>query len=376
MGKIVLLPRHAEEAVELPYRRAPTPELQSRFRGRYALEPAVDISGKSIRCNALVDFVKVSVALGRVTQARHLHSAIAQYSATPVQVLPIWSDAGALGDRFNIKFHEPARCDLGGAIDAMETRFGFIAPITLEELEVSVDFYPKNGDPVLRQQVLGILQRHFRPADAWSWGEDERGRWVWSATGQPRPTTTFLLDEVDHSYLEATTYFGARGGNVSWRLMDKITDRRRSSLDFERLPPERHRARIEVTLQREILEQLGLRTLADLRSYDFSRLKRPFFEFYLPTMEDPGDSDVHRRHAEMRWRTFARAGVYGLVDRDRHRAVVRNRRVRWMKRNGYPHDAVPPPMTRGSRGLLLAYDLLNSRVRDALRRVRVGRTRA
>ena len=153
------------------------------------------------------------------------------------------------------------------------------------------------------------------------------------------------------------------------RVMDKTTDRRHPDKeDVEQLPEQERRSRVEVTLQSDGdnvggAAAVGVETIEDLFSFQFQKIRKPIFEFFLPTF-NAGDemADLPFSVKVTERKVFEHSGVYGL-DRT-HRSIQQIRMARYRKR-----EITDKPKALGSKGRLLSYVELNGKVDRALRKL-------
>lgn len=255
-------------------------------------------------------------------------------------------------------------------------------------LEISVDFYvAKAGDldrahvDYRRWQMVDLLRRHVMIGNELFETQFDGVRWTsaMNSNGQVlspdvlrfqrsranittklrRATSRKVMSVESYAQapLDSTVYAGAKNKIVSYRVMDKITDRRAVDLKkLVELEKEKTRARIEITLLKELDEKgvpavLGVEAPEDLFRFAFHNLRKTAFEFFLPTM-DPDDLD-----AEVA--IFTRAGAIGLDEY--HRA-------KWMQ---YERDDEPPCAKRplGKKAHRLLYSTLNRKVWKALKKL-------
>lgn len=381
--EIKLVARKTLDVIPLNYREAPVTCRQRRLDGRVALWPDLDLT--AFRCRAVVDWIDVSIRTTKPTQARWLNVRIDRAIGRNCNV----QDLG--GDGFKVRFQDPDLAKIEVAVRSIEASHGISAPVDVVAMEVSVDFTPAApGDEAQRRRLVAILARHFRPGrDVISDGRD----WPRFTWGRRSENTAGVLprkkDWVDVDRLmfngndctpspDATFYVGEKGARSAWRIMDKILDQQNLVAGTAVvLPDELKRVRIEVTLRKDELQDLGIRTLADAGAFKFTRLHKPFFCFMTPTFAVPKGSAAGWRQSAVkvledeRRTKFLNTGIIGLEamdnawkdrresHREGMRAIFRERR--W-------------PLTRiriggGQAGTMVAYLELNARVEMALRKL-------
>ena len=236
------------------------------------------------------------------------------------------------------------------ALDLIERslgrRWGHRLPITIDAIEVAVDWFSKQSSELARWQMVAALFRHHFPVDLAV--RTSRGdlRQMWNEKPEfvlPRPQGTtrnssdwdsedpvvrkrILRDrkEFEH-YLDATVYLGADEGPVMFRIQNKVQELEELEAGtVKSLEPHQRRARIEVMLSGEPLDRHSLLTLDDLRHFGFENLRKPYFQFWFPT-ERPFRPDS----LPARTRLFREGGIYSheLYGRatGRQKAVAQSR---------------------------------------------------
>lgn len=387
---VELRAKNSDASLELTFVEHPLAFTQARLRGRTALKPTLGV--KNYRCSAVIDWLDLSFHTDRPTQwmwlQRDIETAIGQKcNVRPLEGHDEYHD-------FLVRFQEPEYGSLLPAKKAVESRSGFRRTPSIENLEISVDFRPKVPSDEALGQMFGILVRtHLpgrdvisdprdRPRFAWG-GGDQNTRHVLRFSPKKLAGNDERLAAVEGDEdvaLDATLYAGARGSRSAWRIMTKVMDKqnRRTGTRVDLSEKER-RVRIEVTLNREELEEIGLVTLDDLSSFRFQTLQGRYFQFWLPTFEHfsrPGDPQAAVRNAleEERVKKFMRAGVLGLQAMDEARdRIAAGRRKEIRRILGRPL-AQKPRRGKGKTSSLVAFNELSLPVKHALRRLgaRIG----
>lgn len=382
----------------LNYRKVVLENTQRRLVNRYALEP--EISFDDFSCSAVVDWISVRFSLCEPTQHQWLKPDVEKLVDGSVFVRAVDPKAGGASDTFDIIFQEPELDDIVAVRAAIHKKYELMLVETVQGIEISVDFTPKQPDDVLRARAYTILTRHFitetdvisnfRDRPRFAYGTDAAStsgviagrRWMVKAN-----ENLLMSNERDRApYVDATYYIGARKSGRRWRIMDKVIDRQnRSKATFQPLDETSKRVRVEVTLSSSELQNLGVREIDDLRKMSFSQLQRRFFKFMLPTFSNHPEKEPSRSAAMQTWRDrqrlakFLNTGVLGLKAMDeaaarQSKTMRRNERKSWRS-----HGMKLKPMKRvgiGKFGTLVAYEALNEKVETALRhlgeRVRAG----
>jgi hypothetical protein len=379
-GKLILMEakNDAHETV-LRYVEIPVAGTQKRLRDRIALVPDLDFA--AFTCRAVIDWLEVGIEVLEDTQARWVNDTICQSTGLSCRV-------DGANREFRVRFQDPELQVVQKAILAIETRHGISKDACVAALEVSIDFTPRDpNNEDLRRQLVGMLIRHLQPgrdvlADKGDWPRFTWGSGTKNTTGmfdkRQRAATCFMFNTNDRKpFSDATVYFGRQGGSAAWRVMDKILDRQNPTAGTrDELPPEKRRTRIEITLQQDELEKLGIRSLEDLATFPFTRLAKPYFRFFLPTCADP--SKVRHQHVRRalqaeRWTKFDNTGIVGLTAMDEAWEARRREQRKELVRGG----GQPLPRRRvgvGSAGTHVAFDRLNERIEAALKKLtkRIG----
>lgn len=359
---------------------------QASVRGRTALKPAINLS--RFRFKAVIDWIDVVVTLGRPTQFRYLQEFLNPLFPRRCRVEAIDSGPGGVADRFIVRIQEPASvAAVAEACDAIARKFGRSSATLVTAIEISVDARPHVLDDRSRALLLGVMQRTIftsrdiygpelsRPRYHTSAGVDpvylfpksgSRGKTldIWLHTTGDRPAP-----------IDSTLSLGALADPIMVKLMDKVIDRQnRQAGTYEELVDVEKRVRIEVTLRRPELSNLGVTEIADLRDFSYASLQGRCFQFKLPTFRYvDGDkasalTAVRREIEERRLKRFLSTGVIGLTVRRNAEKEFRSSILPEMKRQ-FRREGKKMRRDRrgaGSKGTLVAYEELNRLVSDAL----------
>lgn len=392
-----------EEDLFLGYRILPEPGVQRRLCGRLFLEP--DLRLDEYEFSARFDWIDIALA----TPGEHQAVNIQQWLAKENRTIPGFSAvyvsgpdgkrARYQGKTFRIRLHDPDPRHLPKILSDLCRKYGCVIrspdEIRVHGLEIAVDVYPKRRsdyDPAaraLRRLRMGeVLRKHLQIPDAFDAGRD-KPRFVYGHDRSPKTQALIamhgvrgsrtvraalkergakaslgrMLDAAAHHqpFSDATFYVGEAEGEVLLRIMDKISDHRRSESDYEALTTKRCRARIELRLQesdwdaRDCVAAFGMGTLGALATSKLNRFG-PMFRFTLPTLAY--DEACPDRPDPLELEIFSRSGWYGLQQAQEIRAQIQSERKerRSLKDRGF------------SRGRGRAFIALNQRVEKALRR--------
>lgn len=386
----------------LDYELIELDNTQKRLSGRKALKPKISIADYTT--SAVIDWIDIRVLLNRRTQFRHLQENIAiilnkkvhienslvaerAHNAVISPVIANTSD-----DVFYIRIQEPDIVKLRSVMAMIKAEYGLRLDPLISGIEISIDFYPKTASDLERAKMVRVLTNHLitkrdiitehrdRPRSVWG---KFRGEYQRVLAGNPNfienANTQLLIDtEWDHApYADATVEIGAKEADVRWRIMDKVIDTQNRSVGtYVSLKEEEKRARIEVTLAGEELDELHLQTFDDLAEFNFSSLQGRYFSFQLPTLSG---RVVHRtkwREAitvardRQRLEKFRKGGGVGLQAMDQASAetqnIIRKQSLSDMHDRGLKLPAKKRIAT-GSAQTFVAYEELNVRVLTALR---------
>ncbi len=391
------------------YAAAPGRSMQPVLAGRTVLKPRIDLS--RYQAKAVIDWIKIRLATPGRHQAVNMHRTVnrmlgRQGGATSVYVSGPHDEERHHGNQFCLKFQDPAprsfKALLHEIAEYYDADTNSIEDLPIAGIEISVDFYVRkslelNDDDrdLCRWQMVELLRRHLRPEAVLT--EEDYCRPRTFGSEHENSGATFVLktrgsivsgDLVRHFHrlgvderhrpalqraahnqppVDHTYWVGARDFLVALRSMDKITDRRDPKTgDAIQLAPDDCRARLEVTLQgtSDIVGGHGavdLTTVGDLFGFKFQGIRKPLFEFFLPTLGAPCETDSLPFPVQVtEQEVFKRSGVYGL---DRlHRAIEA------VNHAAYERGEIPDePVRLRKKGRLMSYEELNRRFDTALK---------
>ena len=223
--------------------------------------PAPDFT--QYTCSASIDFVKVfhptHVSLPIESKQRNIHCDLGQGQCTTI--------------------HDPSPEDLDAVLPLLDDA-------RIIELEVSLDFRVRGKpDDAERERMLHELKSriisHLYP---WEAPGIQEGHRVSHREGKAEQIVS-LSGDITPARIGSTLYLGhsnSRYANpdqpnfASIRFYLKQRDNRHA------LAPKRWSVRVEVTLTREGCENFGLRTLDDLRDFNYRKLNE-YFRMVLPS---------------------------------------------------------------------------------------------
>lgn len=211
------------------------------------------------RTVAVVDWLALEIETARFTQFQWLQNLLAEHfgDAKRTYITPINAGAGKSTTRFLIRLNDTHCRDVDtirAALESLSQRYPLVGPALIKTLEVSLDFYP--GDGQAHTDILPLVARLQMSLEA-AGGTSHRqvGR-------NKRPE---FLDSMSRPDPQQTLYINNKQDPVAWRVYYKITDQKCD------LPRDQHRARVEFTLQGPGLQKYGVNTLDDLAALDFRK---------------------------------------------------------------------------------------------------------
>ena len=399
---------HLHPGLAQAYVLKPVTKGQKRKLGRAVLMPDLDLS--SYRVDAVVDWVAVGVETDSDQPAVNVNEWIAKATGESLSVTGPGGGEGYFGRAFEAKIQDPTLDTLAKITSAIDAHPRLSCTGRLAAIEVSVDWYPHSKREEDRLLMVDLLWRQLLPPEG-IWRME--GGWPRSFVGrgggakardedtQPLLASPRIVkgkDEILYAgvvvradrelrrdltpelhkppAVDGTIYFGRRGGDVQIKVMHKIIDQQnRGKGTARRLGKRKRRARIEVTLRGQALEELGLTQVKRLGHFDFTKLRRRYFNFWLPTVpyhrgrasgvEDVVKGPRSRQEIDL----FSRSGVLGLEVYQRGCARVVTRAQRKLNRaRGRRREL--QRAGKGPKGLRLAFSELEDRIYEALRRLR------
>ncbi len=236
--------------------------------------PIHPISRKAFKVTACIDWMDVVICTSRPTQFRHLQAALKEITGEKLWIAPLdkRKREGDVATAFRIRFGDDLANNLPAlqrALDKLAESYPLTAEPTIGRIEVSCDFWHK-GNPA--QRTSDLLAMTYRLQSS-----------LFAPGRKPRQFDPDLGTKGENRFMDDGTRLdpnlnfrvGNKDDAVSWQAYFKKVDRKVP------LPEAKWRARVEVTLQGNGLQRVGLDTLADLRDYDFAKFCR-FFRFRRP----------------------------------------------------------------------------------------------
>lgn len=236
------------------------------------MHPEINLS--DFKATATIDWLDIAVTLGRTTQFQYVQAELhgllglspsdAVIHVTPQNVDKRTDAATGFVLRLQEHHHGNNAAKIAHVVLGLAARFEFAAPARIAAIEVAFDLKPRH-DPQAVYDAYALLQGGIA-----AYGEHARqyapsvrhGGQVVPLTLDPllAPSGTLYVGHHDAKH-------GHQPTPKAYRVYAKVTDNNAAPL-----PPEQHRARAEVTLRRDALEEYGLTDPLALASYDFTRL--------------------------------------------------------------------------------------------------------
>ncbi|NNU82250.1 hypothetical protein HMH01_17625, partial [Halovulum dunhuangense] len=287
------------EDLSLTYLWQPPKSGAAWFPERYRLTPDFDLSRYTAR--AEVDYIRIGfTTAGHLNRAR-LSTRLREAIGVSVSIEP--TAPGGSGHTHTARIQQPTRTLTETLIKLLGEQEGLSCTGTIEEIEISVDWYANNESDADRWLMTELLWRHLLPdADYW---RDLGGfpRCCWGGSRETRHLLTIPSEDKTHddekqperygvplgmdplrdaalelrnynpAKANGTIYYGARdaaamtGGHpgVSFRIMHKVIDNQNRVTGTRTVLDEgERRARMEITLRGPALDELRVSRLDDL----------------------------------------------------------------------------------------------------------------
>ena len=380
-----------QPSISLNFREDLLSMKQPRFEHRTVFLPDIDLDGYVFR--AVIDWIAVRFHFLDKTQHQWIQDILVHRFGRKCWIDTIEPGWGNESDQFVIRFQEPvSAAQVHEISEVISRKFGELYAPVVAAIEVSVDAYPKVPSANARSLLLGVMQKTcFTKQNVFELGCDrprysiERGKapvflfpkpvgakgfagshaWCWPQGDRTPP-------------VDGTLSIGQKGGPVMMKLMDKVVDCQNvGAATHQELIEEAKRTRIEVTLNDSVLQDLGVRTIKDLRGFSFCKLQGNYFQFMLPTFRGPSTGEAkistlaNKEFEGRRKEKFLSTGMLGLLAFDHGWADVqkihRKDLHRFLRERG--QRVKPKRRGLGQARSYLAYAELSGRVATALRQL-------
>ncbi|WP_037436347.1 hypothetical protein [Sinorhizobium fredii] len=386
-----------KDPVILAYVEETLRSSQARLANRTTLTPQIDL--EAYQCRAVVDWIDIHFELARRTQYWHLNDRIEKLTSRKEYPEALDLGEGKTATRYKLRVQEPDLEAVRKVLSDVESVYGFVAPATISGIEISIDFYPAEPSEEARARLHGVLVRHFYPTTRVLTGNLKWPRFMPGIVDKTdytvsRNESDSSLDIGDRmtpgmdrpALYDSTYYVGERDDpRACWRIQNKVLDGQNKAIGtWDKLPEDKKRVRIEVTLGHDGCREIGLIKFSDLETLQITRMQKGFFQFMKPTFAIvrpggalPGSAAVKRKIEEYRRERFLNAGVLGLQIREDAKEELRALHLPGIKRWHRTRGGKMPPKARtgvGAYGTMIAYEDLARVVERALaglqRRVR------
>lgn len=398
------------DLVSVPYDWRPySPEngrkSQPVLAGRNILSPSIKLD--DYNCTAVVDWLEVSLETPGVHQAVNIHRFLSEKlkelgSKCTFYVTGPQRKRGYTGSFFILWIQQPTPqyvlLLMQSAVKHYKAKNANVGSLPVLGIEVSVDFKVRTvrgWSPSVRNlkrwQIQDLLVKHLRVDPDFTELKGysprftkvgskptiaefvvrrtapKRGSTLATAGIDNKITAALILSAYHLPLLDMTYYVGSSDESVYLRIMDKTSDRRDldKSIAFK-LHEREWRARIEVCLlgEKDLVGApgaLGLHSLRDLFGFKFREIRKPMFEFYLPTFDGDGtDTFLELGTKVSELEVFRRGGVYGLDRLHRSLYAVATQ-------TDLLDDNCHHAQKLGKKGRLVSYLDLNRKVDRALK---------
>lgn len=212
-------------------------------------------------------------------------------------------------------------------------------PFQVTGLEISLDFYVRGSEEMTdatydyhRWRMTDLIRRHTRYWPfLWEVADHtprrksaiEIGRLINRNQSRSKKivralgSRSYAVNPTNYRQcpVDATWYMIEEKNEIRFRSMDKVTDKRTpDGVARKILSKEESRSRIEITFEdpiplhhEPVTKAIDIEFPEDLFGYKFSDLKKPCFDFYLPTFQTK-DGKIDAKELEV----FRKAGIAGL----------------------------------------------------------------
>lgn len=196
---------------------------QARLAGRFAIRPEIDM--KDFETRAVIDWLTVGVTFKRQTQIRFVQGEIAGFFERTPHIKDYEESSHHTSDRFKITVQEPDIASVVKALEAIDEKFGLRFEPSILGIEFSVDFTPHEPSDLLRAKMHRVLSSHLLTDRDILTNGLARPRTVWGTEFKVLQLVDSAGTAKQSTFVDGTTFFGQKGADVHWRVMDKIIDR-------------------------------------------------------------------------------------------------------------------------------------------------------
>ncbi|MEG6252211.1 MULTISPECIES: hypothetical protein [Enterobacteriaceae] len=226
-------------------------------------QQTADSALNQFRAKAVIDWLDVEIRTERPTQHQHIRKALKDITG----INRWWAGAvnmqlGDVTDTFRIRFHDKLANNyqqLRAALHALARRFAFAIEPTIAGIEISCDFWHKQQSVEATRAFTYRMQTSlFAPSTNHRQynGDNNSNQFLDKPGNRINPAYNLRIGNEDDA--------------ISWQCYHKRTDKKQP------LPLHEQRARIEVTLQGDALQQYGFGLLSGLQHFPFETLASLF----------------------------------------------------------------------------------------------------
>lgn len=295
------------------------------------------------RRTACVDWLDLTLTTCGRTQFRYLQAALIAAGADKRWLEPVNPSPGGVTNTFRVRFTDRLANNyaaLREAIAEVSRVFPLASEPSITAIEVACDFMHKS-ELALRDSAT-ISMTHRLQKSLFANGTKPRQY-------DPLTRKNRFMDKPGRRLNPKLNFrVGNRDDDLAWHVYWKITDK-----DLP-VPSSERRARVEVTLQRDVLRSVGLAMLSDLDGYGFGSLA-PFFRFRTPIAPD---KQARGNRYKLKAIEMNRRLNDATPERGLHSFEPLGRRDRWRK-------------LRSESSHLQADDELQRAVKNALRHLKL-----
>lgn len=217
-----------------------------------------DTGRQFFKVSAVIDWIDVEIHTSRTTQHRYIRAALREITG----IAKWWAGAvdvqqGNNATTYRIRFRDElanSYQQMRDTLAALARRFPFTAEPVITGIEISCDWWHKQQSVEATRSMTHRLQTRLHVA-----GTQQRQY-------DPEAGDNRYLNKLARINPELGLRIGTKKDDVSYQVYFKRTDNKQP------LPVRQWRARVEVTLLTDTLQQHGLGLLSELPLFNFQKL--------------------------------------------------------------------------------------------------------